>query len=134
MDHFLIGKTLFDKTMSLLERSLDVRTSRHQVLSGNVANAETPKYVAKDLPFRKILEQSVENSYTLQLKKTHAKHFPEDQSLYRDFTSEIEPTGKEVSIDEEMAKLAENHLMFQAGAQALMKKLEALKSTIADLR
>jgi flagellar basal body rod protein FlgB len=33
-----------------------------------------------------------------------------------------------------MAKLAENNLMFQAGVQSLVKKIEALKMTISEGR
>ena len=46
----------------------------------------------------------------------------------------FEPEGEGVSIDQEMAKLAENNLMFQAGVQSLVKKIEALKMTISEGR
>ena len=134
----MMGKKLFDKTFDLLQKSLDVRTSRQKILSSNIANAETPDYVSKDLPFQKILEQSVENSSSIRLQKTHPMHFPEPAApsggLVLDTEIESEPVGEEVNIDQEMAKLAENNLMFQAGIQALMKKLEALKFTISEGR
>jgi flagellar basal body rod protein FlgB len=47
---------------------------------------------------------------------------------------ETQPNSDGVSIDREMAKLAENNLMFQAGIQSLMKKFEALKVTITEGR
>ena len=138
MDKIEIGKKLFDQTMGMLNRSLDVRTARHRVLSSNVANAETPNYVSKDLPFQKILERSTENASAIPLRKTHPRHFPEPGStvLTTDWSSEIEsqPSEEGVNIDQEMAKLAENNLMFQAGVQSLVKKLEALKMTISEGR
>ncbi len=134
MDHFLIGKKLFDKTMSLVQRSLDIRASRHQTLSSNVANAETPGYVPKDLPFQKVFERYLDSSSTIPLEKTHPKHLPEeDPPVPQDFSAEVE-TDSEVDIDQQMAKLAENNLMFQAGVQALIKKFEALKNTISETR
>ena len=69
MDQFLIGKKLFDQTMSLVQRTLDIRGARHQVLSGNIANVETPDYVVKDLPFQKVFESSLEGSGLLAMKK-----------------------------------------------------------------
>ena len=42
---------IFDATMSTLERSLDVRLSRQTVLAGNLANANTPGFVQRDLDF-----------------------------------------------------------------------------------
>jgi len=134
----MIGKKLFDKTMALVERSLDIRGSRHQILSSNIANVETPDYVAKDLPFQKIFERFLETSPTIPLQKTHPHHLPASEGLpfSQDFTTEVEtdPASAPVNIDREMAKLAENDLMFQAGVQALIKKFEALKSTITETR
>jgi flagellar basal-body rod protein FlgB len=57
MNNISIGKKLLDQTMGLLSRSLDVRTSRHKILSSNIANAETNNFTPKDLPFQKILER-----------------------------------------------------------------------------
>jgi flagellar basal-body rod protein FlgB len=135
MDHLLIGKKLFDKTMSLVQRSLDIRASRHQTLSSNVANIETPGYVPKDLPFQKIFERFLDNSSTIPLNKTHDHHLPaEDPPFPQDFSAEVETDSGSVDIDQQMAKLAENNLMFQAGVQALIKKFEALKNTISETR
>jgi flagellar basal-body rod protein FlgB len=137
MDHFLIGKKLFDKTMSLVQRSLDIRASRHRTLSSNVANLETPGYVPRDLPFQKIFERFLDNPSTLPLEKSHARHLPaEDPPFPQDFSAEVETDSgsEEVDIDQQMAKLAENNLMFQAGIQALIKKFEALKNTISETR
>src|SRR5205807_8674690 len=42
-------------TMKMLERSLDLMAQRHQVLLGNVANEETPRFKAKDMEFQAVL-------------------------------------------------------------------------------
>ena len=47
--------TIFDRTMQLLSRSLDLRGARQQVIAANIANEETPKYRAKDLNFGQAL-------------------------------------------------------------------------------
>ena len=77
MENMLIGKKLFDQTIAYLEKSLDVRTSGHKVLSGNAANAETHDYKTQDLPFQKILEQAAGTPSVLPLQRTHPVHFPE---------------------------------------------------------
>ncbi len=137
MNHLLIGKKLFDKTISLIQRSMDIRASRHRVLSGNVANIETPEYVSRDLPFQKVFERFLEDSSTLTLGKTHPAHLPVTEGpLSQDFSShiEIDPGPGGVDIDQQMSRLAENNLMFQAGVQALIKKFEALKIGIGESR
>ncbi len=119
---------LFDRTIDLIQRSLDLRTSRHQILSHNIANSSTPDYSPKEIPFQKILERSFDQSSMVRLVRTHAGHFSGgDESGV-----ETETLAREVSLDEEMAKLAENNLRFQAGVQALVKKLEALKVTLIE--
>ncbi len=125
-----IGKKLFNRTTEVLQRSMDIRTTRNRVLSSNIANSETPGFVSKDVPFEKILERSIQNQSLIGLKKTHPQHFPGGLNTEIELESGLEA----VNIDKEMAKLAENNLMFQAGVQSLMKKFEALKVTITEGR
>jgi len=129
MSNFSVSRKLFNRTFSLIERSLDVRTLNHRVLSGNIANAETPDYLAREVPFEKVLEKSMDASQGIGLKRTHARHLPEDL----DEDPGVEMTTEAVDIDKEMAKLAENNIMFQAGVQTLVKKFEGLKFTILDI-
>jgi flagellar basal-body rod protein FlgB len=42
---------IFDGTLSTLERSLDARLTRHEVLAGNLANANTPGFTPRDVDF-----------------------------------------------------------------------------------
>ncbi len=46
---------LIDGTLAALQRSLDVRMRRHEVLASNTANADTPGYKARDLDFGKAM-------------------------------------------------------------------------------
>jgi flagellar basal-body rod protein FlgB len=119
---------LFDRTFGILARSLDLRASGHKVISSNIANAETPDYRSKNIPFQRILERSIGHSPNIILTRTHPDH------LLGGFETavEMESSPEVVNIDQEMAKLAENNLMFQAGVQVLVKKLEALKVTIIE--
>jgi flagellar basal-body rod protein FlgB len=125
-----IGKKLFDQTFGLIQRSLDLRTLRHQVLSTNITNAETSNYSAKDIPFQKVLEQSLDSRSAPSLRRTHRSHLPMDsQEGVR-----VEVSSEGVDIDREMARLAENNIRFQAEVQVLMKKMDALKLTIIEVK
>lgn len=42
---------VFDTTLDTLERALDVRLLRHNALAGNLANANTPGFVPRDVDF-----------------------------------------------------------------------------------
>ncbi|MGQ9646114.1 MAG: flagellar basal body rod protein FlgB [Thermodesulfobacteriota bacterium] len=119
---------LFDQTIGLISRSLDLRAARHKIVSTNVANSETPNYQPVDFPFQKVLERSMQEPSAVQLKRTHPAH------LFESFETslDLEYSKEGVNIDQEMANLAENNLMFQAGVQGLLKKLEALKAAILE--
>jgi flagellar basal-body rod protein FlgB len=119
---------LFDQTMGLLRKSLDLRTANHKVLSTNIANAETPDYHVKNIPFQRVLDESIEGPMGVPLLRTNYAHLPAD--LER--TVAVESSTEGVNIDQEMAKLAENNMMYQAGVQILIRKLEALKTTIIE--
>lgn len=42
---------IFDPTLGTLERALDARLLRHNVLAGNLANANTPGFTPRDVDF-----------------------------------------------------------------------------------
>lgn len=119
---------LFDQTANFIQRALDILTVRQKVISNNISNSESPNYLAKEIPFQKILSRSISELSPIALQKTHTNHL--------DFETEIsitpQPLAEGVEIDHEMAKLAENQLLFQSGIQALLKKLEALRLAIQE--
>lgn len=49
---------IFDPTMASLEKSISHATKTQEIISQNIANAQTPGYVAKK--FDKVLERAVE--------------------------------------------------------------------------
>ena len=51
----LFGNNIF----TIAQKSLDFRTSRHDLLASNVANKDTPGYQAEDLVFRASLEKAL---------------------------------------------------------------------------
>ncbi|HET9599373.1 MAG TPA: flagellar basal body protein [Anaeromyxobacteraceae bacterium] len=52
--------SIFDPTLQTLERALDARLLRHNVLAGNLANANTPGYVPRDVDFGAAMRRSLE--------------------------------------------------------------------------
>ncbi len=134
MNHLLSGR-LFDRTFHFLEQSLNLRGARQGILTGNIANVETPDYSAKDLPFQQIMRQKLGVSSSVPVLKTHPQHFPEPGSALGKETGlfgAVETGSSGVNIDQEMTKLAENNLQYQSAVQALTKKLETIKYVISD--
>ena len=135
----LFGNNIF----TIAQKSLDFRTSRHDLLASNVANKDTPGYQAEDLVFRASLEKALQAEQPGPLKQTDSRHFDgrntpplnevEAQRIlsaspYPDFD------GNTVDLDREMAKIAENQLMYNATLRMLANKFRGLKSAIAEGR
>ena len=134
MNNFLAGR-LFDRTLQFLGQALTLRGARQGLLTSNIANAETPDYSAKDLPFQQIMRQQLGGASTVSVQKTHPQHFPAPGSALGKESGlpwSLETVSSGVQIDQEMTKLAENNLQYQSAVQALNKKLETLKLVISD--
>ena len=130
---------LFGKTVSLLGKVLDLRSARHEVLTTNIANADTPGYVGFEFLFEEELQKAAQAARVKGLERTHAKHFPQGSPL-ESVAGRVEPTDtpfkgqdrNSVNIEKEMVKLAENSLLYEATVQMLTKKFQWLKEVIRE--
>ena len=129
---------LFDSTLSTLERSLDARLNRQNVLSGNLANADTPSYRPKDIDMKKAMSLATEsntvsggitNEHHLSLSTQGASA---DQSLVDIQGGRGGIDGNEVDVDKTLVSLAENALQYGAAAKAAGKKLSILRYVASD--
>lgn len=125
---------LTDRTMAVLQKSLDLRAEKQQVIAGNIANVDTPGYSARKMNFEESLRKAIDTP-EMDGRATNAKHFPLGASGISGVQGEIvrQPSanplgdGNSVSVDDEMFELAENQLLYEAGSQILKKKLSLLK-------
>jgi flagellar basal-body rod protein FlgB len=130
---------LTDRTMAVLQKSLDLRTRKQQVIAGNVANAETPGYSARKMEFEADLRSAI-NSPETKARTSHPKHFPIGVSGLDGVQGQITKQrsenpigdGNTVSLEEEMFDMAQNQLLFEASGQILKKKLVMLKYAASD--
>ena len=121
-------RSLFGKTYHLIERSLDIARLRHGVIAGNVANLDTPGYRPKEINFDKALKDSLERN-PVDLTRTHALHFGAQGGRYE---TSYEEHDERVDIDQEMSRLAENNLRYQADVEVLLRKFSMLKYGITE--
>jgi len=134
---------IFDATMSTLERSLDARLARQTVLAGNLANANTPGYVPRDLDFAAAMAAASAPAAPEQAVAARPGDLP-IPSLRRDpgerlqeFVGEVPGAapgldGNAVDLDTASASIAENSLQYGAAAKAVAKKLAILKYAATD--
>ncbi|MDP6933550.1 MAG: flagellar basal body protein, partial [Myxococcota bacterium] len=63
---------LFDHLHRGLGTVLDLRQKQHALTASNLANADTPGYRAKVIPFQRVLSEAVTDSRSL--KVSHNRH------------------------------------------------------------
>ncbi len=107
---------------------LDYTWLRHKVILSNLANADTPNYKAKDVIFLKEVKR-------IPLKVTRPKHIVLEEQKERFLI--IEPkrwlVGNDrnnVSVEEEMAKLAQNRIAYEVYMRMVSGNIEKLNNVI----
>jgi flagellar basal-body rod protein FlgB len=125
---------LFDQTLSLLERSLDVRLERHNVLSSNLANADTPNFLPRDVDFGTAMQQASAEldaaARSDESAPTPARHAPLPTLVGMGASAAAGLDGNKVDADRTLVSLAENGLQYGASAKAAGKKLAILRYAI----
>jgi flagellar basal-body rod protein FlgB len=113
---------------SILEKMVLQAGVRNGVLASNIANVDTPNYKARDVSFGQVLGTE------MGLATTDPKHLSGSVSegTVERRTEETQPwaDGNNVELDQEVAKMTENALFFQAGITLLSKKVQMYKSAL----
>lgn len=126
---------------STMKVKLNYMSARQAVLAQNIANADTPDYKAKDISapdFKQMMGQSgIGSAQNLPLSATSKKHISGGSGSGTDFqaekrksTYELNPTGNNVVIEEEMMKVAENQAEYQKVLNLYRKTIDLFKTAI----
>ena len=131
----------FEKARGFAERALIYRSQRAEILSNNIANADTPNFKARDLDFSTVLaSQTTETPATpFYLKTTNVKHVTEKESagdIYGGallYSTPAQPAIDQNTVDQqvEVAKYTENGIRFDA---AFTRLNGAFKGLLKALR
>ena len=129
---------IFGGTINLLQKSLNVRSAQHQVLSSNVANADTPNYKAFEVAVDEELRKLGTGKPRIQLARTQSSHLPVDRAEADRITLKNAPApelslradGNTVDLDRAMGELSENTIKYKTSAQLISIKLKGLKNAI----
>ncbi len=120
-----------------LQKGLDATSLRQQVIANNVANINTPGYKTQDVSFEGELKHAVDNIYEPQLEQTDPRHLPGVRSLSSVGINvktlggtSMREDGNNVDIDDEMSKLAENNIRYNAMAQLMGSRFNMLRQAI----
>jgi len=108
-----------------LERALDVLTVRAKVLAGNLANASTPNYLRRDVPFHAVMRAMLAEGGTKGAESLPAQV---------DLAPPLRADGNNTSPERELAALTETALLYRTTLQLLAKDLSQLRAAITEGR
>lgn len=133
---------LFNTTVELLGKSIDLRAKNQNLIASNIANAETPNYVPKSLVFEDELQGALKGGSKGSSATTNARHLPLKGASNRlqSVTGHVVETpaktpgkdGNAVEFENEMGRMMENQIMYNASVQILAKKFEGIKTALRE--
>ena len=131
---------LFDRLSSTMQHAMTYRLQRHNMITANLANIDTPGYTPVELRFeeqrRSYYENDAPHSSTSRgLTTTHTSHFSMDDPIEQgevefDPYSLPDQKGNSVDLDHESSKLAENQLMYRTLITAYNKRVSFMQYAI----
>ncbi|MFH1469873.1 MAG: flagellar basal body rod protein FlgB [Pseudomonadota bacterium] len=131
-----MSQLLFDSLHQGLQRVLDLRQAQHSLTAANIANADTPGYKARVIPFDKVLEDAVQGEGgMLGADDGHASGAGADLSNVRIEELEAPPwalDGNSVVAEREAARLAENAMLYTGVSQGITRRMALLRYAASD--
>lgn len=137
----MISKLDKDKELNLYHQALNLRAARQELLSSNVANADTPNFKAKDIDFSSVLREKLSlttNTTKVGLITTSSGHIStdptgilEDNLLYR---VPLQPSadGNTVDMNMERTQFADNSIKYDVIITLIKDKFSYLSLAMQE--
>lgn len=125
----MIHSNAFDY-INVLDKTADAAWTRHEIISNNIANADTPGYKRQDINFEGELRRALGNSrYTsVDAKVSGLKVNRLKARTYKDYANYSYRTdGNNVDPDTENVMLASNQLKYNAIMTGINQEFANLK-------
>ncbi|NLK84975.1 MAG: flagellar basal body rod protein FlgB [Aeromonadales bacterium] len=130
----------FDKAFGVHQYTMGVRNQRAEVLAGNLANADTPGFKARDLDFDLAFKEAanLQEVPDGQMVKTNPKHMdisalPKDPELILKYRLPYQAdtgNGNTVEVSSERMKYMNNTMEYQATMSFLNGRIAKLKNAL----
>ncbi len=135
---------LFTQRLDAQGRALELLARRQQVLSSNIANADTPGYKARDIDFASALASaqaspsgaSTGGTLATATRTTRAGHMAavattEDPQLKWRQADQPSLDGNTVDLDRERANFADNAMRYEATLRFINGNVKTMLSAIS---
>lgn len=123
------------------QQALALRAQRQEVLSSNIANADTPNYKARDFDFQAAMRDALDTRMRLpdtSLALTSVRHIPGKAAMpnpvelqYR-LPHQPSVDGNTVDMDAERVRFADNTMHYQSTLQLVSGRIRSMMSAIQE--
>lgn len=136
----MLEQIMNSSNFDYLGRGLTAATMRHEVISDNIANVNTPNFKRSTVSFEDMLakELHLSNDSRMDMIRTHDRHLPiampgkTQAVIEKDDTTTMRVDNNNVDIDIEMADLAKNQLYYNAMTTELGGFINKMKTVITS--
>ena len=127
-----------DATFRFHQDAANLRAHRQQLIASNIANADTPKYKARDISFNTALQGALTGSGMVTLASTMPNHIAPDTSsasgeaaplLYRT-AMQGSVDGNTVDMDVERTQFADNAIHYEANLTFISTQIKMMLASI----
>jgi flagellar basal-body rod protein FlgB len=123
-----------DRTTSLLQTYLDVQSRRAEIVAGNIANADTPGFTAKELDFDDYLQDAVAQANLPPFANTERNSSTSNLRVIEQTPTVLGLDGNTVDVGREMSTMAQIGSSFNFGVKMLQSRLRLLRTAIREGR
>jgi flagellar basal-body rod protein FlgB len=123
-----------DKALGVSPQALALRAQRTELLSANIANADTPGYKARDIDFAAAMRSA--SGQQEAMLRTHERHMnaagstgTSPEPMYR-MPSQPSLDGNTVETQREHAEFMDNAIRYQASLNFLDGRIRSLRTAI----
>lgn len=128
-----------DASLRFHQEALNLRAKRQEVLSANIAHADTPNYKARDFDFSSALTQAVDRgrqSQSLSMAGTSSRHLSgsgqanaEAELMYRT-PNQSSLDGNTVEMDVERVNFADNAIRYEFNLARISQQIKGMLAAI----
>lgn len=134
--------TKLDEAFRFQQQALNILSRRQDVLAANIANADTPGYLARDIDFSQQLKIAMaspaDGKSSVSLSLTADRHiaarstnFNDDSLLYR-IPDQPSADGNSVDMDRERVNFADNALKYQSSLTFLGADIKKMMTVLSQ--
>ena len=130
--------TSFLNTSNIVSKAMSAEALRHQVISDNIANADTPRFKRSTVSFESELKRALEKPKTpFKAKLSNKKHIPFEikkdisevtPKINLEYNTDFMNNENNVDVESEMVDLSKTQLKYQVYSAYLGRNYRLLSS------